>query len=170
MKYNYIDATGGTGLVKTTLPFIAVFALSLMPNSNHYIPQQIITNYGEYAENNTQPVTNSNSQMSQNEQAEILLSSANKLAGNTKDLDNDISQIISNDFWEMSDVRDVEKMSAETHADLVSRVLREAGLTRQMNFSNAKRLSVKERKRLGEVFSNEKTLGEYVDEDRRARG
>ncbi len=103
MEYNYIDGTGGTVLVKTALPFVAVFALSLMPNSNHIIPQQISVNYEEYAETNTQSVIGSNSRMNENEQAEILFSFANKLAENTKDLDVDIAQIISNDFWEMYD-------------------------------------------------------------------
>jgi len=103
MEYNYIDRTGGTGLVKTALPFIAMFALSLMPNNNHIIPQQISVNYGEYAETNTQSVVSSHSRMSENEQAEILFSFANKLAENTKDLDVDIAQIISDDFWEMYD-------------------------------------------------------------------
>ncbi len=58
----------------------------------------------------------------------------------------------------------------ETHRDKVSRVLREAGLTSQMKFPNAKKLSEKERKRLGKLFSGEKSLGEYIDEDREARG
>ncbi len=58
----------------------------------------------------------------------------------------------------------------ETHQDKVSRVLREAGLTSQMKFPNAKKLSDKERKRLGKLFSGEKSLGEYIDEDREARG
>lgn len=58
----------------------------------------------------------------------------------------------------------------ETHRDKVSRVLREAGLTGQMKFPNAKRLSDEERKRLGKLFSGEKSLGEYIDEDREARG
>jgi hypothetical protein len=103
MEYNYIDVTGGTGLVKTALPVIAVFALSLIPNSNHIIPQQISVNYGEYAETNTQSVVSSNSRTGENEQAEILFSFASRLAENTKDLDVDIAQIISNDFWEMYD-------------------------------------------------------------------
>jgi hypothetical protein len=103
MEYKYIDMTGGTGLVKTALPFIAVFALSIIPNSNHNIPQQIATNYGEYAETNTQSVVNSNSRLGENEQAKILLSFASRLTENTKDLDKDIAQIISDDFWEMYD-------------------------------------------------------------------
>ncbi len=103
MEYKYIDGTGGTGLVKTALPFLAVFALNLMPSNNHIIPQQVSANYGEYAETNTQSVISSNSQTSENEQAEILFSFASRLAENTKDLDVDIAQIISNDFWEMYD-------------------------------------------------------------------
>jgi hypothetical protein len=103
MEYKYIDVTGGTGLVKTALPVIAVFALSLIPNSNHIIPQQISVNYGKYAETNTQSVVSSNSRTGENEQAEILFSFASRLAENTKDLDVDIAQIISNDFWEMYD-------------------------------------------------------------------
>jgi hypothetical protein len=39
-----------------------------------------------------------------------------------------------------------------------------------MKFPNAKKLSDKERKRLGKLFSGEKSLGEYIDEDREARG
>ncbi len=58
----------------------------------------------------------------------------------------------------------------ETHRDKVSRVLREAGLTSQMKFPNAKKLSDEERKRLGKLFSGEKSLGEYIAEDREARG
>jgi len=58
----------------------------------------------------------------------------------------------------------------ETHRDKVSRVLREAGLTSQMKFPNAKKLSDEESKRLGKLFSGEKSLGEYIDEDREARG
>ena len=58
----------------------------------------------------------------------------------------------------------------ETHRDKVSRVLREAGLTSQMKFPNAKKLSAEERKRLGKLFSGEKSLGEYINEDREARG
>lgn len=58
----------------------------------------------------------------------------------------------------------------ETHQDKVSRVLREAGLTSQMKFPNAKKLSDEERKRLGKLFSGEKSLGEYIDEDRETRG
>jgi len=68
------------------------------------------------------------------------------------------------------DVRDEKSNGEETHRDKVSRVLREAGLTSQMKFPNAKRLSDEERKRLGKLFSGEKSLGEYIDEDREARG
>lgn len=68
------------------------------------------------------------------------------------------------------DVRDEITNGVETHQDKVSRVLREAGLTSRMKFPNAKRLSDEERKRLGKLFSGEKSLGEYIDEDREARG
>jgi len=68
------------------------------------------------------------------------------------------------------DVREETSNGEETHRDKVSRVLREAGLTSQMKFPNAKRLSDEERKRLGKLFSGEKSLGEYIDEDREARG
>ena len=103
MEYKYIDKASETGLVKTGLSLIAVFGVSLMPNSNHLIPQQNSINYAEYAEANTQPVMISNSSTNENEQAKILLSFANKLAGNTKDLEVDIAQIISDNFWEMYD-------------------------------------------------------------------
>jgi predicted DNA-binding antitoxin AbrB/MazE fold protein len=68
------------------------------------------------------------------------------------------------------DVRDVEENGKETHQDKVSRVLREAGLTSQMKFPNAKKLSDEERRRIGKLFSGEKPLGNYIDEDREARG
>ena len=90
-------------MARTALPYIALFALSLMPSDNHTIPQQIAVSYGEYAENNLQPVIRFNSRMSEDEQAKILFSFASRLAENTKDLDVDIAQIISNDFWEMYD-------------------------------------------------------------------
>ena len=68
------------------------------------------------------------------------------------------------------DVRDEISNEAETHRDKVFRVLREAGLTSQMKFPNAKRLSDEERKRIGKLFSSEKSLSEYIEEDREARG
>ena len=67
-------------------------------------------------------------------------------------------------------VLDEVSNAEEIHRDKVSRVLREAGLTAQMKFPNAKRLSDEERKRLGKLFSSKKSLGEYIDEDREARG
>ncbi len=67
-------------------------------------------------------------------------------------------------------VRDEISYDEETHQDKVSKVLREAGLTSQMKFPNAKKLSDEERHRLGKLFSGEKPLGDYIDEDREARG
>ena len=60
----------------------------------------------------------------------------------------------------------------ETHRDKVSRVLREAGLTSPLDFPVAEKdiLSEEERQRLGKLFSGEKPLSEYIDEDREARG
>lgn len=58
----------------------------------------------------------------------------------------------------------------ETDRDKASRVLREAGLTSSIKFPNAKKLSDEERHRLGKLFSGEKPLGDYIDEDREARG
>ncbi len=68
------------------------------------------------------------------------------------------------------DVRDEISNDEETHQDKVSKVLREAGLTGQMKFPNAKKLSDEERRRIGKLFSAEKPLGDYIDEDREARG
>ncbi len=70
------------------------------------------------------------------------------------------------------DVRDVEENGDETHQDKASRVLREAGLTSPTNFPVTKKdiLSDKERKRLGKLFSSDIPLGDYIDEDREARG
>jgi len=60
----------------------------------------------------------------------------------------------------------------ETHRDKVSRVLREAGLTSSLKFPVTEKdiLSEEERQRLGKLFSGEKPLGDYIDEDREARG
>lgn len=103
MEYKYTDRTSGTGLVRTALPFIAAIAFSLIPSDNYIIPRQTSVSYGDYAETNTQSVMSSNSHLSEDEQVEILLSFASKLSENTKDLDMEIAQIISNDFWEMYD-------------------------------------------------------------------
>jgi predicted DNA-binding antitoxin AbrB/MazE fold protein len=60
----------------------------------------------------------------------------------------------------------------ETHSEKVSRVLREAGLTSPLKFPVTEKdiLSEAERQRLGKLFSGEKPLGDYIDEDREARG
>jgi hypothetical protein len=52
------------------------------------------------------------------------------------------------------------------------KVLSEAGLISPLKFPVTKKdiLSEKERQRLGKLFSGEKPLGEYIDEDREARG
>ncbi|MCY7375958.1 MAG: antitoxin family protein [Pyrinomonadaceae bacterium] len=68
------------------------------------------------------------------------------------------------------DVRYIAENSAETHQDKVSRILREAGLTKRIKFPNAEKLSDEERQRLGKLFPGEKPLGDYIDEDREARG
>ncbi len=70
------------------------------------------------------------------------------------------------------DVRDEIATDAETHRDKVSRVLREAGLTSPLNFPVSEKdiLSESERQRLGKLFSGDKPLGDYIDEDREARG
>jgi len=60
----------------------------------------------------------------------------------------------------------------ETHSDKVSRILREAGLTSPLKFPVTEKeiLSEAERQRLGKLFSGEKPMGDYIDEDREARG
>ena len=68
------------------------------------------------------------------------------------------------------DVRDVSENSEETMQKKADRVLREAGLISSIKFPNAKRLSDEERHRIGKLFSGEKPLGDYIDEDREARG
>lgn len=70
------------------------------------------------------------------------------------------------------DVRDVTSNGAKTPRDEVSRVLREAGLTSPLKFPVTEKdiLSEEERRRLGKLFSGERPLGEYIDEDREARG
>jgi hypothetical protein len=89
--------------VKTGIYSLAVLAVGLMPSTNHFIPKQTTVSYGEYAEMNTQTVIKSNSSINEKEQSEVLLSFAERLSENTIDLDKDIAQIISNDFWEMYD-------------------------------------------------------------------
>ena len=68
------------------------------------------------------------------------------------------------------DVRDVEETNAETMREKADRVLREAGLISKLKFPNAKKLSDKERRRIGKLFSAEKPLGDLINEDREARG
>ncbi len=68
------------------------------------------------------------------------------------------------------DVRDIEENGAETMREKADRVLREAGLISSIKFPNAKKLSDAERRRIGKLFSGEKPLGDYIDEDREARG
>ncbi len=70
------------------------------------------------------------------------------------------------------EMRDEISGDKETHRDKVSRVLREAGLTSPLKFSVTEKdiLSEEERQRLGELFSGEKPLGDYIDDDREARG
>ena len=69
------------------------------------------------------------------------------------------------------DVRD-ETANEETHRDKVSKILREAGLTSSLEFPVTEKdiLSEEERQRLGKLFSGEKSLSEYIDEDREGRG
>lgn len=68
------------------------------------------------------------------------------------------------------DVRDLKEDEKETLTEKADRVLREAGLLSSVKFPNAKRLSDAERRRLGKLFSGEKSLSDYIDEDREARG
>jgi len=70
------------------------------------------------------------------------------------------------------DVRDVEEKNTETMREKADRVLREAGLISQLKFpvSEEDILSEEERQRLGKLFSGEKSLGDYIDEDRERRG
>lgn len=102
MEYEYFNKIDGTSLVKTGI-LMAAIATGLMPSSNYIIPQQTSVNYEEYTETGTQSVIVLNSKMREDEQVDILLSFADKLAQNTKDLDLEIAQIISDDFWEMYD-------------------------------------------------------------------
>ncbi len=69
-----------------------------------------------------------------------------------------------------ADLRDVEEKDAETIREKADRVLREAGLISSIKFPNARKLSDEERRRIGKLFSGEKPLGDYIDEDREARG
>ena len=70
------------------------------------------------------------------------------------------------------EMRDEISGGEETHRTKVSRILREAGLTSPLKFSVTEKdiLSEEERQRLGKLFSGEKSIGDYIDEDREARG
>ncbi len=70
------------------------------------------------------------------------------------------------------DVHDIEENSAENFQEKAGRVLREAGLTSSLKFPVSEKdiLSEEERQKLGKLFSGEKLLGDYIDEDRKARG
>lgn len=68
------------------------------------------------------------------------------------------------------DVLDVNDNGKETMPEKADRILREAGLTGSIKFPNAEKLSDEERRRIGKLFSGEKPLGDYIDEDREARG
>ncbi|CAN5855570.1 hypothetical protein BH20ACI4_BH20ACI4_27760 [soil metagenome] len=68
------------------------------------------------------------------------------------------------------DVREAGKNGAETMREKADRILREAGLISSLKFPNAEKLSDEERNRIGKLFSGEKPLGDYIDEDREARG
>lgn len=69
-----------------------------------------------------------------------------------------------------ADLRETEGNEAETIGEKADRILREAGLTSSIKFPNAKKLSDAERRRIGKLFAGEKPLGDYIDEDREARG
>lgn len=75
-----------------------------------------------------------------------------------------------NQKFDDADLRDAEENSLETMGEKADRVLREAGLISSVKFPNAKKLSDEERRRIGKLFSGEKPLGDYIDEDREARG
>jgi len=69
-------------------------------------------------------------------------------------------------------VLDETSNGAETIQEKADRVLREAGLISPLKFPVTEKdiLSEEERRRLGKLFSGEKPLGDYIDEDREARG
>lgn len=67
------------------------------------------------------------------------------------------------------DLREADDTSAETMNAKAKRVLREAGLVSSIKFPTAEKISDEERRRIGRLFSGEKSLGDYVDEDREAR-
>jgi predicted DNA-binding antitoxin AbrB/MazE fold protein len=67
-------------------------------------------------------------------------------------------------------VRDVMENGSGTIQEIAEQVFRESSLISSIKFPNAKKLSDEERERLGRIFSGEKPLGDYIDEDREARG
>jgi len=99
MPQEYFNKSSATSLV-TTVAFLAV---SLIPNSNYEIPDQTSTGYEDYAQMGKQTVANTSLRRIEEEQSGILLAFASKMVESTKDLDIDLAQIISDDFWEMYD-------------------------------------------------------------------
>lgn len=71
-----------------------------------------------------------------------------------------------------ADLREAEENRTESMREKADRVLREAGLISPLKFPVTEKdiLSEEERQRLGKLFSGEKPLSDYIDEDREARG
>ncbi len=99
MENNFCRTPSVTGLATTAVAFLA---FNLMPDIVHQIPEQEAA-YGQYANLENQKYVELSATKVENKQSEILLSFVSKLSANTKDLDTEIAQIISNDFWEMYD-------------------------------------------------------------------
>jgi len=102
MEYEYFSKSSATNLVKT-IAFMAASAVSLIPSCNYQIPNQTSAGYEDYAKIGTQPFADVELSKTEREKSEIFLSFTGKLIENTKDLDVEIAQIISDDFWEMYD-------------------------------------------------------------------
>ena len=74
------------------------------------------------------------------------------------------------------DVRDVKENGKTSESSNASReqvreVLRKAGLLSEPKFNLPKtKISDERRRELAEIFSAEKPLGDYIDEDREGRG
>lgn len=70
------------------------------------------------------------------------------------------------------DVRDVPFAEVETIQSKGVRILREAGLVTEITLPVTEKdiLTPEERQRLGKLLSGERSIGNYIDEDRESRG
>lgn len=96
MARQYLNMASSTGLATA----VALLTIAAIPPEFYELPPIIKVPYGAYSEQNA-TVASSTAMLSEIEKAEILTSFAKSLAENSRSLDPRVSQIISDDFWDM---------------------------------------------------------------------